>query len=130
MSITRQLHSPFRFAADSYEGGVGKVAGWGTLYENGRPSCVLRHVDVPIVGHAQCADTSYVGGLVTEDMVCAGHETGGKDSCQGDSGGPLMRLVPGAGGGGDKRFEIIGNGARAKHRPEIAPGIAPGMAPG
>lgn len=96
---------------------MGKAAGWGTLYENGRPSCVLRHVDVPIVGHAQCADTNYVGGLITENMVCAGHETGGKDSCQGDSGGPLMRLVPG--GGGDKRFEIIGNGARKT--PRIAP---------
>ena len=27
---------------------------------------------------------------IHEEMMCAGHEEGGKDACQGDSGGPLM----------------------------------------
>ena len=27
---------------------------------------------------------------IFDDMLCAGHEHGGKDACQGDSGGPLM----------------------------------------
>ena len=27
------------------------------------------------------------------EMLCAGHEHGGKDACQGDSGGPLMEKV-------------------------------------
>lgn len=82
--------------------GVGKAAGWGTLYENGMPSCRLRQVDVPIIDNEDCSKTNYTGGLITDNMICAGHETGGKDSCQGDSGGPLMRLMD------NKRFEIIG----------------------
>jgi hypothetical protein len=82
--------------------GVGKAAGWGTLYENGMPSCHLRQVDVPIIGNEDCSKTNYTGDLITDNMICAGHESGGKDSCQGDSGGPLMRLMD------NKRFEIIG----------------------
>lgn len=89
-------------ADDTYSNGVGKAAGWGTLYENGSPSCVLRQVDVPIVDNEECSKTNYTGDLITENMICAGHEMGGKDSCQGDSGGPLMRLME------NKRFEIIG----------------------
>lgn len=81
---------------------MAKAAGWGTLYENGKASCHLRHVDVPIVSNEDCAKTNYTGGLITDNMICAGHETGGKDSCQGDSGGPLMRLMAG------NRYEIIG----------------------
>ncbi|VVC33677.1 Serine proteases, trypsin family, serine active site,Peptidase S1, PA clan,Serine proteases, trypsin [Cinara cedri] len=87
---------------DSYENGVAKAAGWGTLYENGQASCHLRHVDVPIVSNEDCTKTNYTGGLITENMICAGHEKGGKDSCQGDSGGPLMRQMA------NNRFEIIG----------------------
>lgn len=89
-------------ADDTYSKGVAKAAGWGTLYESGSPSCHLRQVDVPIVDNEECAKTNYTGDLITDNMICAGYEAGGKDSCQGDSGGPLMRLME------NKRFEIIG----------------------
>lgn len=95
-------YSYINCAGDKYENGVGKAAGWGTLYEGGQASCHLRQVDVPIIANEECVKTNYTGSLVTEDMICAGQEMGGKDSCQGDSGGPLMRLMD------NKRLEIIG----------------------
>ncbi len=66
------------------------VTGWGTK-DDGELSDVLRQVEVPLVDRETCRD-SY--GIFTDDitdnMLCAGLKTGGKDSCQGDSGGPLM----------------------------------------
>lgn len=43
---------------------------------------------VPIIARSKCQ--SYLGGRVNTHMLCAGYESGGKDSCQGDSGGPLV----------------------------------------
>lgn len=65
------------------------TAGWGTTTENSYylPT-LLQKVDVPLVSAAAC-DEAYPG-KVTDRMICAGLEEGGKDSCQGDSGGPLM----------------------------------------
>lgn len=100
----RRVFYTYDVADDTYANDTGKAAGWGTLYENGKPSCVLRQVDVPIIDNADCAKTNYTGELITDNMLCAGHQTGGKDSCQGDSGGPLMRLTADA----PPRYEIIG----------------------
>uniref|UniRef100_A0A1I8FP72 Peptidase S1 domain-containing protein n=1 Tax=Macrostomum lignano TaxID=282301 RepID=A0A1I8FP72_9PLAT len=51
-------------------------------------SVVLRHVEVPVVSHAECAQP-YRG--IAEEFAAAGPiEEGGRDSCQFDSGGPLM----------------------------------------
>ena len=36
--------------------------------------------------------TEQYGGLMREDMLCAGEE--GRDSCSGDSGGPLVSPFP------------------------------------
>jgi trypsin len=64
------------------------TAGWGTTSEGGSPSDTLLKVMVPLVAKAEC-DIAYPG-KITDRMVCAGYEDGGKDSCQGDSGGPLV----------------------------------------
>jgi len=59
--------------------------GWGTTTQGGRPSLVLREVDLPIIANAFCS-TMYDG--IVPSMLCA--YMPGKDSCQGDSGGPLF----------------------------------------
>ncbi|CAG4970022.1 unnamed protein product [Parnassius apollo] len=72
----------------SYTGHTATVAGWGTTEEGGSVSNVLREVMVPIISNEDCLKTSYKG-RITENMLCAGTDEGGKDACQGDSGGPL-----------------------------------------
>jgi len=69
-------------------GNVATVIGWGAIREGGRASDILLEVDVPLITNAKCS-TQYGGGI-TDAMLCAGYDAGGKDSCQGDSGGPLF----------------------------------------
>ncbi len=65
------------------------TAGWGTMSEGAYAlPKKLQKVDVPLVTAATC-DSAYPG-KITDRMLCAGLEEGGKDSCQGDSGGPLV----------------------------------------
>lgn len=76
------------------------VSGWGVTRENsGSLSNILRYVQVPIVNTTRCQET--YGSRVTSDHICAGYQSGGRDSCQGDSGGPLVRVV-------DNRYELVG----------------------
>ncbi|CAD7678285.1 unnamed protein product [Nyctereutes procyonoides] len=74
---------------------IGTASGWG-LTQRGFLARHLMFVDIPIVDHQKCAAAyeklSYPGGRVTENMLCAGLEGGGKDSCRGDSGGALVFL--------------------------------------
>lgn len=82
------------------EGEPAIVTGWGVTRENsGSLSNILRYVQVPLVNVTRCQET--YGNRVTNDHVCAGFESGGKDSCQGDSGGPLVRVV-------ENRYELVG----------------------
>ena len=66
------------------------VMGWGNTSTTGNsfPNTLLE-TQVPFVSNEQCA-TNYGASTITENMLCAGYEEGGKDSCQGDSGGPLL----------------------------------------
>ncbi|XP_004675362.1 PREDICTED: enteropeptidase [Condylura cristata] len=73
---------------------VGKncfIAGWGRLYSQAPTADELQEAEVPLVSNEKC-QKQMPEYNITENMVCAGYETGGIDSCQGDSGGPLMCL--------------------------------------
>jgi trypsin len=76
--------------SDPAAGSAASVAGWGTTSSGGSSLPVeLRRVDVPIISRSAC-QSQYGTSAITSTMVCAGLNTGGKDSCQGDSGGPLV----------------------------------------
>jgi trypsin len=76
--------------SDPASGSSASVAGWGTTSSGGSSlPTALRRVTVPIISRATC-QSQYGTSAVTTSMVCAGLNTGGKDSCQGDSGGPLV----------------------------------------
>lgn len=70
------------------------TAGWGYSEEGGDVENILRKVTVPLVSARTCSKA--YPGYITDRMICAGFEAGGKDACQGDSGGPL---VTGSGSG-------------------------------
>ncbi|XP_048690014.2 serine protease 55 isoform X1 [Caretta caretta] len=68
------------------------VAGWGTTeYGQERVSGVLREAGVRILDWLRCM---WWMGTLTQNMVCARLEEGGRDACQGDSGGPLQCQAP------------------------------------
>lgn len=66
-----------------------EAIGWGRLTENGALTNVLQEVVLPIVVESKCMDL-YGTKYNSEQMLCAGVDTGEKDACQGDSGGPLI----------------------------------------
>ena len=76
------------------DGSVGDdllATGWGTLTEGGSRPIDLHAVEVPLVARSNCNDANSYNGDVTENMICAGLDVGGRDTCHGDSGGPLTR---------------------------------------
>lgn len=87
---------------NDYVGTKAIAAGWGTLHEDGKPSCLLQEVEVPVMSLKDCRNTSYSPRMISDNMMCAGYPDGKKDSCQGDSGGPLIAERP------DKKYEVIG----------------------
>ncbi|OFZ18548.1 MAG: hypothetical protein A2X94_17680 [Bdellovibrionales bacterium GWB1_55_8] len=93
-----KLDHPSRFKSltPNLDSGIGPqtpqmlamVAGWGATRENGIISLNLQKVAVPLVARERC-DQAYPG-KITDRMICAGYESGGKDACRKDSGGPLI----------------------------------------
>ncbi|KAM9299264.1 mannan-binding lectin serine protease 2-like [Gastrophryne carolinensis] len=85
----------FRITEAEEDNHGGLVSGWGVT-ERQLPSKHLLYVQVNIINQEKCAatynqkSTSDKQYTVTENMICAGHEGGGKDSCAGDSGGALV----------------------------------------
>ncbi|XP_017773899.1 PREDICTED: trypsin-7-like [Nicrophorus vespilloides] len=65
------------------------VSGWGALTEGGGSPSQLQAVHVGIISQEECKK-AYGDSAITDRMICAGVNGGGKDACQGDSGGPLV----------------------------------------
>jgi len=70
------------FLDNEYVGVNAIVAGWGTLQEEGKLSCLLQEVEVPVMSLQVCRNTSYSPRMISENMLCAGYLEGKKDSCQ------------------------------------------------
>nr|AAX47960.1 prophenoloxidase activating factor serine proteinase [Scylla serrata] len=87
----------------TYAGMMATATGWGTLQSGGERPDILNEVSVPIL-EPSCPEMD-----ITENMLCAGLEEGGKDTCgleeggkdtcQGDSGGPPHDTCQGDSGG-------------------------------
>ncbi len=75
-------------------GTLARVRGWGLTSDGGNSSNILLQTDVPLISNASCIEKyAAIGvGSITNNMLCAGFDAGGKDACQGDSGGPLTVL--------------------------------------
>ncbi|XP_066303730.1 trypsin-3-like [Branchiostoma lanceolatum] len=64
------------------------TTGWGDTGSGA--STYLMQATVPIMEWNKCNGRQYMNGAITDKMICAGYDQGGKDACQGDSGGPLV----------------------------------------
>lgn len=84
------IHINFQ-ASSPTPGEMLTVTGFGTTSENGNLSDRLMEVKVPANSYETC-HRQYGAGIKDDIHLCAGYESGGKDSCQGDSGGPLFKF--------------------------------------
>ncbi|XP_061572576.1 trypsin-3-like [Cololabis saira] len=78
-------------SACGIDGTLCQVSGWGSIRpsnEGSRFPHELQCLEVPLLSDDTCFNAYPF--QITENMICAGYLTGGKDSCQGDSGGPLI----------------------------------------
>uniref|UniRef100_A0AAV2LYI7 Acrosin n=1 Tax=Knipowitschia caucasica TaxID=637954 RepID=A0AAV2LYI7_KNICA len=66
------------------------ISGWGSTYYGGPGVDSLQEAEVEMIDRQTCNQIHWYNKRITENMLCAGHESGAADSCQGDSGGPLQ----------------------------------------
>jgi len=83
------------------------ITGWGTTSFGGVQSAKLQEVIVQVTSNSIC-QSKYLREKITDQMLCAGVNGGGKDSCQGDSGGPLFTSGSGNGETAGQNYEHIG----------------------
>jgi len=84
---------------------IGWVTGWGQLHKDGPIASVLQEVALPIISNEKCEEMFFKAGhnnTISDILICAGYEKGGKDTCKGDSGGPLVVQKE------DGRFNLVG----------------------
>jgi len=86
--VVEEVELPDEDDLNEWQDGKAKVAGWGTLREDGPSPDVLQFVKVDLVSDSECRK-AYSDDLpiFDDEHMCAGGHR--KDSCQGDSGGPL-----------------------------------------
>lgn len=71
-------------------GTLATILGWGATQIKLRTNTLL-YAQVPVVAQEECRQAySNYGYELTDNMICAGFDSGGIDACQGDSGGPLV----------------------------------------
>jgi len=74
-------------STDNFVGQTCTVSGWGALREGGSGPSILNAVSKPVISLSTCQRAHYG---VKNYNICAGFQSGGRDSCQGDSGGPFV----------------------------------------
>ncbi|XP_059189463.1 transmembrane protease serine 11D [Centropristis striata] len=79
------------------------ISGWGSTQYKGRLVNRLQEAEVELIDRRTCNLITWYDGFITENMICAGLESGAADSCQGDSGGPLQCYSE-----DEDRFYVVG----------------------
>ncbi|KXN70027.1 trypsin-like serine protease, partial [Conidiobolus coronatus NRRL 28638] len=70
------------------EGATGKVIGWGLTQGGGRPSPVLKELELRVISSNTCGQM--FPPFNPSHKICCSATRQGESACQGDSGGPVM----------------------------------------